>query len=34
MTVPNDLLVGYLTVLSTVKLQKLERAIKFALDLP
>ncbi len=34
MTVPKDLLVNYLTTLAPAKLQELERAIKFALDLP
>jgi mRNA-degrading endonuclease toxin of MazEF toxin-antitoxin module len=33
-TVPKDLLVNYLTTLAPAKLQELERAIKFALDLP
>ncbi|MBI3997782.1 MAG: type II toxin-antitoxin system PemK/MazF family toxin [Armatimonadetes bacterium] len=33
-TVPKDLLVEYLTTLSPDKLQALDQAIKFALDLP
>ena len=33
-TVPKSLLLDYLATLSTAKLQALEQAIKFALDLP
>ena len=34
MTIPKDLLVGYLTALSPEKVEAVGRAIKFALDLP
>jgi len=33
-TVPKSFLLDYLTTLSAAKLQALEQAIKFALDLP
>ncbi|MBI3975452.1 MAG: type II toxin-antitoxin system PemK/MazF family toxin [Armatimonadetes bacterium] len=33
-TIPRNFLIDYLTTLSTAKLQALDQAIKFALDLP